>query len=804
MEDYERINSDEPNNLRSEKSSAIKKESIPPYLVGIKTISRLEWDALVTVFAVFNCFMLTFYLAFECESMMVLAMKACGLFTDIVFCLDIYYNLMTTYIDTHTGDEIIKRFRILLKYARNRLLLDLFSAVPIFFIGIPCGQLTTIVTIVRLTKLERIFVVAKRLMYFRLRKSIRVTIKFFEMLLWLMIYVHLMACLWYYIIQLNTSWQPFSSIVRNENYYDLDLSLKYSLCIYTMVFSISKIEMLPYTEFEHAFLGFTVIIGMIIAGILFGSIIVMLQDLGKKSLEFAIEKEKMSTTIKNLNLPKELQESIIEFFTSSFVILDQEISYQRLITFLPPSITKKLNTSLFKQLFSNSKLFKKDFKVVSYLINKLENKFCQPEEDIIKQFEPGYKIYFVSEGSCEVEVLDELKEKYRVKVLHQGAHFGEIAVLFETYRTATVRSIDFATLAVLSKEQLETLFSKFPNIKKAFFQSVIKYKDPYRMFIERTLNKLSYLQGLDGKAFNRLIYSLPIISCPAGTNIFTAGDLCNSAFIILDGKVQIFFEVYGPSISNKLRQQTMRANHKIKKIKGVQLVVEELGKGSVLCQTLLILQQKFIVSCRCTHQARIMVFTKDHLDEVIQMFPDVKYSAEEIISKYNYFDQALNQEIQITLPLDYYKCQKYDNMQKYNMKSRLKFKNAVINRILTFRRNQKMRIPKIAMLMERLHAINKAEEEDRFDIAHKITVGDLPPEVIHVKEMLGKKNFTSPLVAQFAIKSKETFVLSETFKEHINGLQKKFEELKKHSRGLCHGAEDLISKYSEAMNLISK
>ena len=78
------------------------------------------------------------------------------------------------------------------------------------------------------------------------------------------------------------------------------------------------------------------------------------------------------------------------------------------------------------------------------------------------------------------------------------------------------------------------------------------------------------------------------------------------------------------------------------------------------------------------------------------------------------------------------------------------------------------------------------------------------PEVIHVKEMLGKKNFTSPLVAQFAIKSKETFVLSETFKEHINGLQKKFEELKKHSRGLCHGAEDLISKYSEAMNLISK
>lgn len=803
MTEYERINSEELCSLRSEKSSAVKSETIPPYLVGVKTFSRLEWDSLVAVFSLFNCFFIVFFLSFECENMMVIAMKTCGIFTDIVFCLDLYFNFMTSYIESQTGDEVIKLPKIAWRYLKNWLILDLISAVPIFFISYPCNIMDVVVTLVRLSKLQRILAVIQRLMYFRLHKNIRILIKFFEIILWLMIYIHLMSCLWNYVIHTHHLWQPFATIVTDRDFYGLELSMRYSLCVYTMVFSISRIEMVPHTEFEHAFLGATIILGMLIVGVLFGKIIVLLQDIGKESLKFAIEKEKISNTIQNLHLPRELQTNIIEFFTSSFTILDQEISYQKIISFLPPSITKKLNICLFKQLFSSSKLFAQDLKVVSYLINKLENKFCQPEEEIIKQFESGDKIYFVSEGTCEVEVLDEMKEKHRVKLLLQGSYFGEIAVLFETTRTATVKSIDFASLAVLGKDKLGSLFNKFPTIKKSLMAGIIKYKDPYQMFIEKSLNKLTYFQGLPGNSLNKIIYSLPVYSCPVGTDVFSAGDQCNSSFIILDGKVQIFFEVHGPSMMHKLRKQTMHAKRS-KKIKAIHLVIEELGKGSVICQNLVLMQQKLVVSCRCSQQARIMAISKENLDQIIQKFPDVKYLAEEIIAKNTVFDESSGEAKLATIPLDYYKAQKYDGNRKCSMKSRIKFKNAVINRILIFRENKKLRLPKITLLMERLNAIHKAEEQHRYDIAHKITIGELPPESINVMEFLKKKYHTNPLISQFAIKSKETLKLTESFKGHLDEMHMKLNELKNDSMAMYMSSDSLIGKFSTVEKIISK
>ena len=805
MENYQRINADESSNLRSVNSSAVKKKSVPPYLIGIKTISRLQWDFLVTIFALFNCFLVVFYLSFECQSMMDPVLKTLGLFTDITFCLDTYYNLMTTIIDKQTGDEIINLRKIFKQYLYSNLWFDLISSIPIFFISIPCTPWVIIVTLIRLVKLKRIIVVEQRLMFFRLKKPIRVVIKFFVILLWLMIYIHLLSCLWFFIVSLDNEWEPFAVIVAGKNFYELDLSEKYSFCVYTMVASITRIEMLPATTLEYAFLGFAIILGMLIVGVLFGGIVVLLQEIGKESLKFATEKEKINTTIKNLNLPKKLQADIINFFTSSFMILDQEISYQKLVSFLPPSIKKKLNSCLFQQVFKNSKMFLREKKLVAYLIQQLDNKFCQPEEEIIKQFENGDTIYFVSDGKCKVEVLNEIKEKHNVKTLEEGAYFGEIAVLFKTSRTATVKSVEYTTLAVLSENKLNTLFMKFPNVKKSLLAGIIKYKDPYKLFIERILNKLIYLQELDEKTLNKLAYSLPIFSCPVKSDLFNAGDICNSCFMILDGQVEIMFELNGQSIITKVQRNSMVMSQNKKKVKSFQLITEILGKGSVICPNLLVLQQKLIVTCRCIQQARIMVFTRDHLDEIINKFPQVKSVVENTISKFTVWDSLTEQSNQVIIPLDYYKCQKYEETHKNkNIKLKIKFKNAVINKILKIRQSKINKLPKITSLVTRIQSIHNAEQIGRHDIASKIISGEIQPEAVNVEDMLKKKYNCSPLVTQFALKSKEVYVLSEVFKGHLDVLQSNLNEVREASEKLVNGSDILIKKYSEVKKIISK
>ena len=48
-----------------------------------------------------------------------------------------------------------------------------------------------------------------------------------------------------------------------------------------------------------------------------------------------------------------------------------------------------------------------------------------------------------------MHVIDELKESRSVQVLRPGAHFGEVALIYDTLRTATVSAINYCTIAEL-------------------------------------------------------------------------------------------------------------------------------------------------------------------------------------------------------------------------------------------------------------------------------------------------------------------------------------------------------------------
>ena len=49
-----------------------------------------------------------------------------------------------------------------------------------------------------------------------------------------------------------------------------------------------------------------------------------------------------------------------------------------------------------------------------------------------------------------------------VNSLNQGEYFGEISILYETPRTATVKSSNYCTLASLSKRTFFDLCNNFP------------------------------------------------------------------------------------------------------------------------------------------------------------------------------------------------------------------------------------------------------------------------------------------------------------------------------------------------------
>ena len=61
-------------------------------------------------------------------------------------------------------------------------------------------------------------------------------------------------------------------------------------------------------------------------------------------------------------------------------------------------------------------------------------------------------MYFLAQGECEVLVKDQTKKDSFVRDIFSGGMFGEIALLYNTKRTASVKSKGHCTVGALSDE----------------------------------------------------------------------------------------------------------------------------------------------------------------------------------------------------------------------------------------------------------------------------------------------------------------------------------------------------------------
>ncbi|KAJ3087982.1 Kinesin-like protein kif27, partial [Physocladia obscura] len=88
-------------------------------------------------------------------------------------------------------------------------------------------------------------------------------------------------------------------------------------------------------------------------------------------------------------------------------------------------------------------------------------------EYIIRKHEIGLEMYFLSKGTVEV-VSGDGRTIY--SIIHKGSFFGELGVLFNVPRTASVRAFEDCYCMVLTRENLKAALEHFPNIESRFKQ----------------------------------------------------------------------------------------------------------------------------------------------------------------------------------------------------------------------------------------------------------------------------------------------------------------------------------------------
>jgi CRP-like cAMP-binding protein len=84
-------------------------------------------------------------------------------------------------------------------------------------------------------------------------------------------------------------------------------------------------------------------------------------------------------------------------------------------------------------------------------------------EPVVTQGERGEALYLVHRGRLEVVVGDENGER-QVNTLYEGDYFGEMALLTDEPRTATVRAMVPSELFTLKRPVFEWLVDREPEI----------------------------------------------------------------------------------------------------------------------------------------------------------------------------------------------------------------------------------------------------------------------------------------------------------------------------------------------------
>ena len=121
----------------------------------------------------------------------------------------------------------------------------------------------------------------------------------------------------------------------------------------------------------------------------------------------------------------------------------------------------------------------RDFPILSLLdeaiLAKLRNQFVTERypsgRRVIVEGDRGNKFYIIVRGKVEVTVRRADMEEERIAILQDGDYFGEIALLKDVPRTATVKTLTTSIFLTLERSQFSSLLEDAPHLRESLTET---------------------------------------------------------------------------------------------------------------------------------------------------------------------------------------------------------------------------------------------------------------------------------------------------------------------------------------------
>ena len=166
----------------------------------------------------------------------------------------------------------------------------------------------------------------------------------------------------------------------------------------------------------------------------------------------------------------------------------------------------------------------------------LEPRIFQPGETIVDEGQPGSSLFAIVEGSVEVVRTLKTGRRRTVAFLGEGDFFGEMSLLSDEPRCATVRAFERTAVLELTRERLERILQRHPSVEEVL-------RTVYREhLLENALGANPLFKLLSPARRKALANDFQLCARPTGTPLLEQGREVDALYVLLRGWCRVMHQ----------------------------------------------------------------------------------------------------------------------------------------------------------------------------------------------------------------------------------------------------------------------
>ncbi len=406
------------------------------------------------------------------------------------------------------GDSKLLASRCL--YKKSFYLLDLASVLPIdlLFATLSSRSFLPIIRANRLLKLNRALELQTKT---ETSTNNPFMFRICTIVLVIFLIIHWNASIFYcihtYLGAFDLDIKPFNSA---DSAHRLDFIPQYAHCFYRATLQLTTISNVPAPEttFERFYMIVIYMIGLVIFAVVVGSVTDIIDDLRMKRSIFQKKVDGVKSYMAARNVNADLQERVLKWFDNSWTStqgLDERLIFQE---FLPSNLQAEIAMNIHMQSLKRVHIFQDcEPGLLQQLVTKLKLQVFSPGDFVCRKGDIGREMYFIKSG--RLVVVSDDGEKVFAN-LGEGSFFGEISILdipgnkTGNRRTANVKSVGYANLFCLTKNDLWQVLAEYPLARKTLLEKgkALLRKDD--LLDEAVAGELERMEEVAARADERL------------------------------------------------------------------------------------------------------------------------------------------------------------------------------------------------------------------------------------------------------------------------------------------------------------